>query len=82
MVKVGLNYLFAERICMRVDESRELQCILQQGRAEIRDYWRKSPCNGQTVVERRLYRHTLQEVLQRHPDSDLRSRRMDELSLS
>ena len=60
---------------MHVGENRGLWYILKQGRAEIRDYWQKPPCNGQNVVERHLYRHMLQEVLQRHPGGDLQSRR-------
>ena len=72
VVKVELNYLFAERICMRVDENRELQCILQQGRAEIRDYCQKPSCNGRIVAGRRQYQRTLKAGLQRHPGGDSR----------
>ena len=55
----GAQYLFVGRICMHVGENRELWCILKPARAEIQDYWRKSPCNGQIVAEHRLYRRTL-----------------------
>lgn len=58
---------------MRADGNRELRCIQQQARAEIRRYRQKLPYNGRIVAKRPQYQRTLKEGPRRHPDGDTRS---------